>query len=464
MNIYIYDTKKQLLRGSAAQPLSACSRNDCFIGNDQRFLDPLNVRRNKDFIHETNDLMDAFFLVPLTKKKQHQSATDVFLPLETMMRFRFYNSLPSQLQNQIKPIWLNKNLTAITDIEAFQQTIIKDITLPSQRMIQHESIKKKLKPGIDHDSFLLQHVMSITKVDWQNATNFENLPSVPDDLAQCEVLRDNIGQGKVLGPLFHYSGFLPYIMKNFDMFPDCNLRKKYKEYPVASWPHAFSCAHGCQNIYSKEGRDKKCSHIVYVAESSIPLKDIDDEKFSKFLKWVDQQRDLYITEKGEENIKIQFVLNDDVLHIFQPLPDVHNTRTELSKETRSNVKTVFLQYTSKYVRRISVTSTLPFIAQDSDQAKRKFDFMHVMSDLSLAVGDTSDYGYQKQLLCSPCFRDEPLFDYAEDEDDTIGNDLLIDQNIEEEDGPNLSEQQVGDQKLSQRQLQRKSKRSTPSIR
>jgi hypothetical protein len=65
-----------------------------------------------------------------------------------------------------------------------------------------------LKPGIDNDYLLLQHVKFITKIDWKNADGFRKLPLVPEDLASYDVLKDNIGQGKMLGPLFHYSGFL----------------------------------------------------------------------------------------------------------------------------------------------------------------------------------------------------------------------------------------------------------------
>jgi hypothetical protein len=63
---------------------------------------------------------------------------------------------------------------------------------------------------------------------------------------------------------------------------DCPLQKKYREYPPVSWPHAFSCANKCQNEYSKEGRDDKCSSNIYIAESCIPT----DECNADFVKWV----------------------------------------------------------------------------------------------------------------------------------------------------------------------------------
>jgi hypothetical protein len=105
-------------------------------------------------------------------------------------------------------------------------------------------ISKKIKPGINNDYHLLQHVKYITMIDWQNTNGLSNLPLVPDGL-DYDILRDNIGEGKILGPLFHYLGLLPYIMKNSHKYPACALRNKYKEYLPASWPHAFSCAYEC---------------------------------------------------------------------------------------------------------------------------------------------------------------------------------------------------------------------------
>jgi hypothetical protein len=48
-----------------------------------------------------------------------------------------------------------------------------------------------LKPGIDNDYLLLQHVKFITKIDWKNADGFRKLPLVPEDLASYDVLKDN---------------------------------------------------------------------------------------------------------------------------------------------------------------------------------------------------------------------------------------------------------------------------------
>ncbi len=64
-----------------------------------------------------------------------------------------------------------------------------------------------------------------------------------------------MSEGKSLGSLLHFTGLLPFIMKNCQKFPDCLLRKKYREYPQASWQHAFSCSNKCQNQFSQQGRE-----------------------------------------------------------------------------------------------------------------------------------------------------------------------------------------------------------------
>jgi hypothetical protein len=116
---------------------------------------------------------------------------------------------------------------------------IKESSLPSQRTIQNKNIKKKLKPGINNNYLLLWHVKYITMIDWKNANGFSNLPLVTNDL-DYDIPKDNIGEWKLLGPLFHYAGLLPYIMKNSHKYPTCALRDKYKQYPPAHPGHMHS--------------------------------------------------------------------------------------------------------------------------------------------------------------------------------------------------------------------------------
>ncbi len=68
-----------------------------------------------------------------------------------------------------------------------------------------------------------------------------------------------------------------------------------------------------------------------------------------FVKWVQHQQDLHILEVTKTTINIQFVLNDEMHHFFSPLLGDHNIKTQLTKETRTNVKKAFGGHASKFV-------------------------------------------------------------------------------------------------------------------
>jgi hypothetical protein len=75
-------------------------------------------------------------------------------------------------------------------------------------------------------------------------------------------------------------------MQTVQKYPNCPLRNIYKTYPPASWPHAFSCAHVCQNIYNESGRLAKCKNVIYIADSFI------ENPTDDFSKWVQNQKDV----------------------------------------------------------------------------------------------------------------------------------------------------------------------------
>jgi hypothetical protein len=60
--------------------------------------------------------------------------------------------------------------------------------------------------------------------------------------------------------------------------------------------------------------------------------------------------------------------------------------------------------------------------------------MVVISNLSLTFGNSSDYGYKRQLMSSSCFRKEPLFVSEEDTENKIKQ-VLPNDNNELEDEP-----------------------------
>ena len=71
---------------------------------------------------------------------------------------------------------------------------------------------------------------------------------------------------------------------------------------------------------------------MYIAESCTPTKECNPD----FLKWVENQPDIYNLGANEEGNKFQFVLNEKMHKFFAPLPDANNKRVTLSKETKKN--------------------------------------------------------------------------------------------------------------------------------
>jgi hypothetical protein len=102
--------------------------------------------------------------------------------------------------------------------------------------------------------------------DWKNTDDCKELPLLPSNF-EYPLLENNMAQEKPLGPLLHFTGLPPFIMKNYSKFPDCPLRNKYREYPQASWPHAFACPNKCRNKFSQQGREDICSSIIYITDS-----------------------------------------------------------------------------------------------------------------------------------------------------------------------------------------------------
>jgi hypothetical protein len=153
-------------------------------------------------------------------------------------------------------------------------------------------------------------------IDWTNTDGFKDLPLLPLNL-ECPLLENNMGEGKPLGPLLHFTDLIPFIMKHYQNFPDYLLQKKNREYPQRSWPHAFSCSNKCQNQLSQQGREDECFSIIYVADSGITT----DQCNEDFSKWVKNQPDIYILDSNEKNYHFQFVLNEEMHQFFDPLPN-----------------------------------------------------------------------------------------------------------------------------------------------
>jgi hypothetical protein len=124
---------------------------DCCIGNDQQILDALSSNKSfKVCIQETLDIIDAFFRVIPTQKRNHPSSKEIFLPLKKMMRFKLHSLLKEPFHKHLFASWEEFLQNQIGDIFPQQDEIISTPLLLQWKLL-HQPIKKKLKPGIDHD-------------------------------------------------------------------------------------------------------------------------------------------------------------------------------------------------------------------------------------------------------------------------------------------------------------------------
>ncbi len=119
---------------------------------------------------------------------------------------------------------------------------------------------------------------------------------------------------------------------------------------------------------------------------------------------------------------------------MRPCHEANNRRVSLSKETKNKLRNEFGKYTETYTHRISLKSTLPYVATDSLNGKdNKLDFMNVISILSLVYGDSSEYGLKRQLMSSSCFTsNEALYGYEEDQENKKEQEEPITDNESEE--------------------------------
>ncbi len=128
------------------------------------------------------------------------------------MRFKLDSLLKEPFHKHLFASWKEFLQNQFGEIFPQQDEIIST-PLPSQWTLLHQPIKKKLKPGIDHDYLLLQFVHFLTKVDWSITDGFDHVPLLPSNNI-FQVLEDLIGHKKPLGLLLHFSGLLPYIMNS----------------------------------------------------------------------------------------------------------------------------------------------------------------------------------------------------------------------------------------------------------
>ncbi len=81
---------------------------------------------------------------------------------------------------------------------------------------------------------------------------------------------------------------------------------------------------------------------------------------------------------------------------------------------------------------ISAISTLPYNATDSLANNVKFNFVDVISTLSLMFDDSPEYGLKRQLISSSCCPRSKPYGYEEDQGNKKEQEELIDDNVSED--------------------------------
>jgi hypothetical protein len=283
-------------------------------------------------------------------------------------------------------------------------------------------------------------------IDWTNTDGFKDLPLLPSNL-KCQLMENNMGKERSLGLLLHFTGLLPFILKNYQKFPDCPWQNKYTENTPKRCGHMHSHVPINVKTYSaNRKKEDKCSSIIYVADSDMTT----NQCKLDFSKWVKNEPDIYILLDGNENHHcFQFVLNEEMHRFFYPLPTKNNVKALVSKQTKTNLRKAFGLYMKDNTHCISVISTLPYNSKDSLTENVKLDFVDVIVTLSLMFGDSPEYGLKRQLISSSCCPWSEPYGYEKDQGNKKVREALIDDN-ESEDAPvlNLNTQRASPQQIT----------------
>jgi hypothetical protein len=116
------------------------------------------------------------------------------------------------------------------------------------------------------------------------------------------------------------------------------------------------------------------------------------------LKWVKNQPDIYFLDGNEIHFHFQYLLNEEMHWLFNPLLRKNNVRAPVSKHTKTNLRKAFGLYRKDNTHCISVISTLPYNAKDSLAENVTLDFLDVIFTLSLMFGNSPEYGSKRQII------------------------------------------------------------------
>jgi hypothetical protein len=285
-----------------------------------------------------------------------------------------------------------------------------------------EENEEDWKSELDHvEGLLASRAVSVIKVDWKDP----GLPcQVPNDIHFLLHQQDIEHLNSILQDddndcrFFHQFGLLnAYLQVAPEGSDDAH---KYRRIPKIAHQYAFECSNGCENIFTKDGRNKTIRDSnVYVMNSEVNASDFKRLwNISAFLKG----ENFYELANYPTKAKIvQWVAGEDVkayleedLEFFEGLE--HNVRTQLPGKVKKALKHHFMSLEEKYEMPSSFQLTLlhPYLAyiqsnvEDNDN-NCLFGFADTQNAICTAfLYDTIPYMKTIERMTNPCFQDTPF--------------------------------------------------------
>jgi len=139
-----------------------------------------------------------------------------------------------------------------------------------------EDDKEDWKSELDHlEGLLANRAQSVTRVDWKHHTLLRHMPSDinlllgEQDITHLNnILQDDQNDFT----FFHQLGLLSAYLQVAPLGSDD--AHTYRRIPQIAHQFAFECSNGCENIFNKEGQNRKINDSnVYVMSSEMTASD-----------------------------------------------------------------------------------------------------------------------------------------------------------------------------------------------
>ena len=150
-----------------------------------------------------------------------------------------------------------------------------------------EDKKEDWKSELDHlEGLLASCAQFVTRVDWKNPTFLRRMPSNINLLLEEEDINhlNNILQDDQNDfTFFHQLGLLSAYLQVAPLGNDD--AHTYRQIPQIA--HQFKCSNGCENIFTKQGRNKKVNNSnIYVMASKLTASNyLRLKNISAFIEW-----------------------------------------------------------------------------------------------------------------------------------------------------------------------------------